>query len=694
MFYYHIALAINLDIELTYSSDEQLARGTRVIVSMGRNIMTGVVWQEIAEQDLDKKIRYKKIIEVVDKEPIVNKDLLELSVWMSSYYRVKPGFIIESMLPLSMNLQVQMKIKLKDELNQESLLKKLQVNKTAYSDEYETIISIIQGLESFLRTNSGSEWMEINDLRKTIKVEHFYFWAEWLEEHKYIEIFRKYDEKVKQKVANFIILKEELAEIKLTEKQQEAYDIIKSFGNDFPLSKVADSITYSIIKALKLKGLIEVVPKKLREEPYPFPAVQKIRNITLTDEQKTAIERIRPDIIKHVFKTYLIFGITGSGKTEIYIELILETIKQGKNALMLVPEISLTPQMVEKFYHVFGENIAVLHSSLNDRQRFNQWKKIKNNQCRIVIGARSAIFAPLADIGLIIVDEEHEGSYKQDNTPAYQGRDVAVMRAKINKCVCILGSATPSLESWQNAQNNKYELITLSERPYTAKLPQVHIIDMKDAGAEKLISDFLCEKITERLERKEQIILFQNRRGYSSYIQCLKCGELFKCSECDISMSYHKYDLELCCHYCGKKEHVPRKCPSCGSYLFSYGSAGTEQIELWLEKTFPEARILRMDSDTTKKKDAYESMFHSMRQGHVDILLGTQMISKGLDFPNVTLVGVVSAEVSLNVPDFRSAERTFQLMTQVAGRSGRGDKEGEVIIQTYNPEHYSLVFAA
>ena len=398
--------------------------------------------------------------------------------------------------------------------------------------------------------------------------------------------------------------------------------------------------------------------------------------------------------MKHIFKTFLVFGITGSGKTEIYIELIIETIKQGKNALMLVPEISLTPQMVEKFYHVFGENIAVLHSSLNDRQRFNQWKKIKNNQCQIVIGARSAIFAPLANIGLIIVDEEHEGSYKQDNNPAYNGRDVAVMRAKINNCLCILGSATPSLESWQNAQNHKYELISLTERPYTAKLPIVNIIDMKDTKRGELISDFLRDKITERLEKKEQIILFQNRRGYSSYIQCLKCGDLFKCSECDISMSYHKYDMELCCHYCGKKQPVPRKGPSCGSYLFSYGAAGTEQIELWLKKTFPEARILRMDSDTTKKKDAYEAMFHSMKQGHIDILLGTQMISKGLDFPNVTLVGVISAEVSLNVPDFRAAERTFQLMTQVAGRSGRGDKEGEVVIQTYNPQHYSLIFAA
>jgi len=670
---------------------------------MGRQIMTGIVWQEIPENEIKPSVRYKKIIEVVDAEPAVNDDLIELTRWMSTYYRVNPGIILDTMLPMSMNLQVQLQLRLKQEIEESELVKILQTEKPAYQEEFQAVCQIISTLKEYKKNGqltcinkTDDEWMDINELRKKVKIDHFFYWSEWLEERQIIEVLRQFDEKVKAKTANFIILKSSDSNDipKLTDKQQEAYDIITSFGNDFPLAKVAEAISYSIIKALRQKGLIEIIPKKIQDDPYPFPSERKTRHIILTQQQKDAINLILPDVINQVFKPYLIFGITGSGKTEIYIELIMEALKKGKNVLMLVPEISLTPQMVEKFYHVFGEDIAVLHSSLNDRQRFNQWKKIKSRQCRIVIGARSAIFAPLSDIGLIIVDEEHETSYKQDNRPAYQGRDVAVMRAKINDCVCVLGSATPSLESWHNAQSGKYELCTLNERPYTAKLPKVHIVDMKEEAPQTLISDYLRDKILECLERKEQIILFQNRRGYSSFIQCLKCGELFKCSECDISMNYHKNDDELVCHYCGKKERSPRKCPTCGSYLFSYGSAGTEQIETWLKMTFPEARILRMDSDTSKKKDAYESMFHSMRKGHIDILLGTQMISKGLDFPNVTLVGVVSAEVTLNVPDFRSAERTFQLMTQVAGRSGRGEKAGEVVIQTYNPQHYSLVFSS
>lgn len=672
-------------------SEYPLNIGARVIVSMGKRLMTGLVWKEIPLHEINPKLRYKKVIEVVDQTPILNMDLIQLTEWMSAYYRVKPGIIIDTMLPLSLNLQIQMKIRIKESRTFNDCDEIVKQNQTNPVD-IENIRTLFHHLLhcEFMEDS----WIEINEFRKYYKSDSFFHDIEWLEDHDLIEIFRQYDEKVKMKVANFIqVLNCDQMPV-LTSKQQEAYEIICSFGSDFPLSKVADTISYSIVKALKLKGLIQILPKKIQDDPYPFPNERKLRRITLTQQQNDAIAEINPFIEAPCFKTYLIFGITGSGKTEIYIELILRTLNQGKNALMLVPEISLTPQMVEKFYHVFGEDIAVLHSSLNDRQRYNQWKKIKNQQCRIVIGARSAVFAPLSDIGLIIVDEEHETSYKQDNRPAYQGRDVAVMRAKINQCVCLLGSATPSLESWYNASQGKYELIKLTERPYTARLPKVHIVDMKDEGPETLISSYLNKKILETLEKKEQVILFQNRRGYASYVQCLKCGALFKCSECDISMNYHKYDDELVCHYCGKKERVPRKCNECGSYMFSYGSAGTEQIEGYLKMSFPEARILRMDSDTSKKKDAYESMFHAMRKGHIDILLGTQMISKGLDFPNVTLVGVVSAEVTLNVPDFRSAERTFQLMTQVAGRSGRGEKAGEVVIQTYNPQHYSLVFSS
>ncbi len=672
--FYQIALPVYLNLPLIYKSDSLLLIGCRVIVSLNRIIMTGIVWEEIYEKDLNPKINYKQIIEEVDQTPILTPDLKTLAAWMSQYYKVNPGMLMESLLPLSLKLQIQQKIKIIDP----------DICKFTYEKNALDIISRLH----------TDEWVEINDLRKSLKIPRFFYWLEKLENDGVIEIFRNYDEKIKNKIANYIIICENTPDLSLTTKQQEAWEVIQSFGNEFPLAKISESISYALVKALRVKNYIHIEPRKIKDEPYPFPKERKLRNIQLTQQQIIAIDDILPSLLFPTFKVFLIFGITGSGKTEVYIELIIKVLMGKGNVLMLVPEISLTPQMVEKFYHAFGEDIAVLHSSLNDRQRYNQWKKIKSGQCRIVIGARSAVFAPIQNLSLIIIDEEHETSYKQDNTPAYHGRDVAVMRGKINNCPVVLGSATPSLESWFNVQNNKYSLIKLTERPYEAKLPKVHLVDMKEEPPQTLISEYLKNKIDLCLKKKEQIILFQNRRGYSSFIQCERCGELFKCTECDISMNYHKSDDELVCHYCGKKMPVPRKCPYCKSHFFSYGAAGTEQIEKFIRITFPEAKILRMDSDTSKRKDSYESMFHAMKKGHIDILLGTQMISKGLDFPNVTLVGVVSAEVTLNVPDFRSAERTFQLLTQVAGRSGRGLKEGDVVIQTYNPDHYSLVFSS
>ena len=395
---------------------------------------------------------------------------------------------------------------------------------------------------------------------------------------------------------------------------------------------------------------------------------------------------------------------------------------------MLVPEISLTPQTVFRFFHTFGNEIAVLHSSLTDRERYMQWKMIAQGKIKIVIGARSAIFAPLKNLGVIIVDEEHESSYKQDHQPCYNGRDIAVMRGEIEKSVVILGSATPSLESWNNVLNRKYKLLSLTTRPGNAILPTVKIIDLRQntnhiskdnipplvstetssgttlEGASSdsqltttdigLFSQELKAKIQDRLEKKEQIILFHNRRGYANFIQCINCGKLIRCPDCDISMNFHKRDNVILCHYCGYSEEVPRKCPDCGNYRFIYGAPGTEQIDSQLKILFPSAKILRMDSDTTRKKNSFNEMFEAMKNQHIDILVGTQMISKGLDFHNVTLVGVILADVTLNIPDFRSTEKTFQLLTQVAGRSGRGEKKGEVIIQSRNPDHYALVYAA
>ncbi|OQY38350.1 MAG: primosomal protein N' [Candidatus Cloacimonetes bacterium 4572_65] len=387
-----------------------------------------------------------------------------------------------------------------------------------------------------------------------------------------------------------------------------------------------------------MKKLIKIIPLEVNEHITLLPVRKPRKIVELTHEQSKVIDDI--DAVIDQYMVHLLYGITGSGKTEIYIRIMEKVLASGKNALLLVPEISLTPQAVDRFNSAFGEAIAILHSHLSDRERLQEWKRINGGECRIVIGARSAIFAPLTDLGLIIVDEEHEGSYKQDNTPRYNARDLAVIRGKLTNAPVILGSATPSLESWNNALSGKYKLHKLLKRPAGITLPEVYIIDLKKHKGDILLSEELLKAMKDRLLKKEQIILFQNRRGYSSFLQCKSCGELITCPNCDISMHYHNYTQEVTCHYCGYKKDVPRKCPSCDSYSFLYGAGGTQKLEEQVRGLFPTAKVLRMDSDTTTKKQSYSDMFEAMSEGAIDILIGTQMISKGLDFPNVTLVGV------------------------------------------------------
>lgn len=678
MYYYEVAVPIKIRQSLVYKSPIKLNLGIRVIVSVGRNLYTSIVLKRVSEQSLNSKIRYKTIIEVIDKEAILSKEMLCLAEWMSDYYKTTIGIVVDTMLPLALKHHITQKIKLRD-------------NKCIidFDEIADSIVKILQ--------DKPDEWVNVQALREMVKSINFYHTIEILEKENIIEVFRSFDEKVKPKYANYIRRLESFlsANCKLTDKQSKAWDLICDKPDVFPLSEVVPDISYAIIKALKSKKLIEVFPRKVDIDLFKFPEKQEVKQISLNVEQISAIDKVNKAIDLQKYKTFLLFGITGSGKTEVYIDAIKHCQSIGKSALMLVPEISLTPQTVFRFFHVFGKNIAVLHSNLSDRERYMQWKLIAQGKINIVIGARSAIFAPLKNTGLIIVDEEHESSYKQEHQPCYNGRDLAVKRGEIEKAVVILGSATPSLESWNNTLVNKYELIKLTLRPGAAILPEVKIIDLKEeSDNQSLFSEELKTQINNRLEKNEQIILFHNRRGYSNFLQCTNCGKVFRCPDCDISLKLHKSDHLLVCHYCGFNEPIPRKCPDCSSYHFNYGAPGTEQIDSQLRILFPTARILRMDSDTTKKKDSFSEMFDAMRNHHIDILIGTQMISKGLDFHNVTLVGVILAEVTLNIPDFRSTERTFQLLTQVAGRSGRGDKKGEVIIQTRNPEHYALTYAA
>jgi primosomal protein N' (replication factor Y) len=398
------------------------------------------------------------------------------------------------------------------------------------------------------------------------------------------------------------------------------------------------------------------------------------------------------------YQTFLVQGVTGSGKTEVYLSSIEAALALGKNALLLVPEIALTPAVAGQFFHRFGKQVAILHSAFGDAERADQWRRIRNGQARVVVGTRSGVFAPVQNLGLVIVDEEHDGSYKQQETPRYHGRDVALMRAKQAGAVAVVGSATPSIETRFNADSGKYTMLRLPERIAQRPMPQVEIVDMRteflETKRQAIFSRKLIEVMKGRLANGEQTMLLLNRRGFSSFMVCRACGERLECVNCSVVLTYHKRDRRMLCHYCGYAEKIPQECPKCGSDHIQFIGTGSEKVEEELHAQLPKARIARLDRDTAGGKGVFEAILQNFREGSIDILVGTQMIAKGHDIPNVTLVGVVLADIGLSMPDFRAAERSFQLLTQAAGRAGRGDSPGRVIVQTLNPDHYAIRFAA
>jgi len=418
----------------------------------------------------------------------------------------------------------------------------------------------------------------------------------------------------------------------------------------------------------------------------------------LTDAQKTAVDAISASLAEGTFRTFLLHGITGSGKTEVYLQSIETVLSQGKSCLFLVPEISLTPAAASEFFGRFGEQVAILHSAFTDPERSGQWRRVREGKARVVVGTRSSIFAPVANLALVVVDEEHEGGYKQDEAPRYHGRDVAIVRARAAGATVVLGSATPSLESRYNVERGKYDLLQLPERVEKRPLPTVKVVDMRaeflETRRQDLFSRALDEAIEKRLENREQVILLLNRRGFSSFVTCRSCGERIECQNCSVTLTHHRRHGKLLCHYCDYAQPIPTACPDCKSeYLYFVGS-GSEKVEDHLRERFPKARIARLDRDSVRGRGQYEAVLNGFREGDYDILTGTQMVAKGHDIPNVTLVGVVSADIGLGMPDFRAAERTFQILTQVAGRAGRGDLAGQVFVQTWNPDHYAIRFAA
>jgi len=454
---------------------------------------------------------------------------------------------------------------------------------------------------------------------------------------------------------------------------------------DVLITKMSSTIN-TIIK----HGLAEIYLEE--EKRYTYTGFSNYKKVTLTEEQESIVKKVTSSFGKS--NTYLLYGVTGSGKTEVYMNIIEETLKQSKEAIMLVPEISLTPQIVGKFISRFGDIISILHSKLSDTERYDEYRKITNGTAKIVIGTRSAIFVPFKNIGVIIIDEEHTSSYKQENHPRYNAKDIAMWRSNYHKCPLVMGSATPSLESFARAGNKVYKLLTLTNRVGTSHLPKVDIIDMKEEVKKGnfILSSILKEKIKETLSKNEQIILLLNRRGYSSIISCKECGHTEKCPKCDISYTYHKTSNNLKCHYCSSSVPLSNKCTKCGSTNIKDYGLGTEKLEEELHKLY-DAKIARMDVDTTSKKGQHQKIIDDFGQHKYDILIGTQMIAKGLDFPLVTLVGVINADTTLSTPDFRASENTYQLLSQVSGRAGRGEYSGEVIIQTYNPDHYSITLS-
>ncbi len=493
----------------------------------------------------------------------------------------------------------------------------------------------------------------------------------------------------------------------LSKRQQELWRVIQE-RREMPLQTFLKSLNTSpeTVRRLEDKGLVSITPQVLERDPYANETILPTQKLPLNEGQQQALDAILAacDDDAASQRVFLLHGVTGSGKTEVYLQAIQHTLEQGKGAIVLVPEISLTPQTVERFKARFSEGpqrtlVAVLHSHLSAGEKHDEWHKIRQGRARIVIGARSAVFAPVDPLGLVIVDEEHEYSYKQEESPRYHARDVAIVRAKSEGAVVVLGSATPSMESYYNADRGKYALLDLPVRADTKTMPIVRVVDMRmEARKEKGVPIFslkLKEGIQTRLEEGEQVMLFLNRRGYSASLQCPLCGYVAGCPNCSVSLTYHRKLQQLRCHICGHSEGAPKVCPedNCRSPQIRFAGIGTERVEETLGKLFPKARVTRMDSDTLKRKEDYRRILSEFRVGKIDILLGTQMIAKGLHFPNVTLVGIIYADLSLHIPDFRAGERTFQLLTQVAGRAGRGEVEGEVFVQSFTPFHPAIQYA-
>jgi primosomal protein N' (replication factor Y) len=654
---------------------ETIKPGMRVIVPFGPRKIQGFVTEIKAESEF-KKLR--EIIEPMDLQPVLTHELLDLGNWLTENTLCFKIYAFQAMLPAALKAKYEKKVKLSTEVELSHLPAQLQ---EAFKNE-EAINwdeALNNGLVPILQREAAKGLLEV-----------IYVVKERLKKKKLKYVIPLLSSRDLEAAQNGLPPK--------AEKQKEVLKYFVEHSDPVELRHLLSllNISSSTVKALVEKGFLAEQDMEVYRDPYENRTFTRTEHLLLTEDQQRAMVPILESIENKLHEVFLLYGVTGSGKTEIYLQTIQDVIEKGREAIVLVPEIALTPQMVNRFKGRFGNLVAVLHSGLSAGEKYDEWRKIQRKEVKVVVGARSAIFAPFENLGIIIIDEEHETSYKQEEMPRYHARDVAVERAKKNNCPVVLGSATPSLESFARAQKGVYTLLSLPNRMNKRALPAVEIIDMREelrAGNRSMFSRKLFELLKERIERKEQSVLFLNKRGHSSFVMCRDCGYVMNCPKCDISLTYHKVKEQMKCHYCGFESHVPSQCPECSSDYIRYFGTGTQKVEDELGKILPEAKVIRMDVDTTGQKGAHERLLKEFHEGKADILLGTQMIAKGLDFPNITLVGVLSADTMLHLPDFRSSEKTFQLLTQVSGRAGRHELPGEVIIQTYTPEHYSVELA-
>ena len=685
-----VALPLPVRQSFTYRLPESFAiakPGARVLVPFGKRTLTGYAVGFPARLDPNAELdeaAIKDVLDLIDDEPLITAEILELTRWSADYYAASWGEMLKASLPAGINAAV-------DQIVAITSKGRLELTKEASAKSKR--VQILSMLASEGDVDLKSLASEFGDAAAKRSVRE-------LTVAGLVSMrFETAAPTVKAKRRKAVrLIAESPDTTSLTEPQQRIIDALRETESIAftDLLEKAD-VGASPINTLAKRGIVEVFGQEVTRDPLAGAELPKSLDLKLNAEQAFVLSEISNAVRQNEYQGFLLHGVTGSGKTEVYIRAMQQALALDKGSLMLVPEIALTPIFSRRLRSAFGDQVAILHSSLSPGERYDEWRRIRSGKARIVIGTRSAIFAPIANIGLIVIDEEHDSSYRQNESPYYNARDLAVMRANRANAVIVLGSATPSLESFHNAKAAKYQYLQLQQRIGGRPMAKAELIDMREvfkrAGKDVIISPQLIEAIRDTHAKGEQSIILLNRRGFSSFVLCRTCGETLRCVNCDITLTYHKRENKVTCHYCNYSTTTPRVCPFCESEFLYFVGQGTEQIETILEKQFPDLRIERIDRDTMKRKGEIDRMLLAFDRGEIDMLVGTQMLAKGHDFHNVTLVGVISVDAGLGMPDFRSAERTFQLLTQVAGRAGRGDLPGRVLIQTYHPEHYALRYA-